>query len=146
MHFKSMLEAFTLFALYVIVASNCHKIWCLQLLLDKFHIAGWTFLVICPRIACLTSELSLLVEIGSEDRIVWITEKTSTYSCVGAWNCIRKKYPKVKWWRSSSDRGGATVQNFKNSIILCISIKNIKYLVTKIEVGRQMFELVQWCS
>jgi len=28
MHFEDMLEAFTLFALYVIATSNCHKIWC----------------------------------------------------------------------------------------------------------------------
>ena len=118
MHFKSMLEAFTLFVLYVIVAANCHKIWCNEMVLAAFigQISySWNHFLSYMSQDCLFNiRIKLiLVEIGSEDRLIWITEKTSTYSCAGAWNCMRKKYPKVKWWRSSSDRGGATAQNFK---------------------------------
>ena len=36
MHFKGMLEASTFFALYVIVASNCHKICCNEMVLAAF--------------------------------------------------------------------------------------------------------------
>ena len=43
-------------ALYVIVASNCHKFdairWYLQLLQDSLRIVGGTFFVICLKIAC----------------------------------------------------------------------------------------------
>ncbi|KAL0011059.1 hypothetical protein SO802_006167 [Lithocarpus litseifolius] len=67
----------------------------------------------------IQSKLSL-VEIGNEDRPVYITEKTGKHSCVGPWNCVRKKCPKVKWWKmiwfpiaipKHSFRGWLTVQN-----------------------------------
>ena len=79
--------------------------WYLQLLLDSFRIVGDTFFDICPKIACLTSRLQSklsLVEIGSKYRLIWITERTTKYSCAGAWNCTREKCPKVKWRRSLS--------------------------------------------
>ena len=111
MHFKSMLEAFTLFVLYVIVAANCHKIWCNEMVLAVFigQISySWKHFLSYMSQDCLFNiRIKLiLVEIGSEDRLIWITKKTLTYSCAGAWNCIRKKYPMVKWWRSSSDGPG----------------------------------------
>ena len=67
-------------ALYVIVASNCHKFdairWYLQLLQDSFRIARGTFFVMSQDcLLSIQSKLSLVV-IGSKYRLIWITEKT----------------------------------------------------------------------
>ena len=62
----------------------------LKFLLDSF-LYHWGHFLCYMSPDCLfniQSKLSL-VEIESEYRLIWITERTSKYSCAGAWNCIR---------------------------------------------------------
>ena len=64
MHFKGMLEALTLFALFVIVASNATKSdaikWHLQLLLGSFSYLWRHFLCYTSPDCLLTSKVSLV--------------------------------------------------------------------------------------
>ena len=65
-----------------------------------------------PRLLVnIQSKLSLF-EIENEDRLIWIIERTEKHSCVGAWNYITKKCPKV----NSEDQHLVSQSNSKTSV------------------------------